>query len=362
MSDKVKHIINSVLFFTIFAVVFFLNVVLPDDEISASERRRLRQFPELTLENVLSAEFQENFDLYVVDQFIFRDTFRLIKGHFELDVLRQMDNNNLFVRDGFIFSMLYPLNERGVTSAANRMNSVYDLWLIDMNVFYTIIPDKNFYLNTRHLRIDYEQLVTIMNSTVRNMQYIDIFDTLTLNSFYRTDIHWRQEKLDPTVKRIADYMDFSLFNLFEEKSIPNFRGSYFGQLPRIGLRPDTLTYLTNDILESATVFHHETNTYSNIYNLDMVDNVDMYDIFLSGPTAVLDIHNPNSRTDRELIIFRDSFGSSIIPLMIQDFRKITVVDLRYVDSRILDQFIEFNNQDVIFMLSVNILNNGHVLR
>ena len=39
----------------------------------------------------------------------------------------------------------------------------------------------------------------------------------------------------------------------------------------------------------------------------------------------IDIVNPTSNSNKELIVFRDSYGSSLVPLLIDGYRKITVV-------------------------------------
>ena len=41
---------------------------------------------------------------------------------------------------------------------------------------------------------------------------------------------------------------------------------------------------------------------------------DPYSVFLSGSKSLLTITNPSADTDRELVIFRDSFASSLAPL------------------------------------------------
>ena len=64
----------------------------------------------------------------------------------------------------------------------------------------------------------------------------------------------------------------------------------------------------------------------------------------------------------ELIVFRDSYGSSLIPLLLEGYKKITVVDIRYVSSRILNNYIKFNNQDILFMYSILTINNSFSMR
>ena len=51
-----------------------------------------------------------------------------------------------------------------------------------------------------------------------------------------------------------------------------------------------------------------------------------------------------------------------VPLLIDGYRKITVVDIRYVSSRILNNYIKFDNQDVLFMYSILTINNSFSIR
>ena len=80
-------------------------------------------------------------------------------------------------------------------------------------------------------------------------------------------------------------------------------------------------------------------------------------MFLSGSDALLTIENPNAATEKELVVFRDSFGSSLAPLLATGYAKITLVDLRYLQSDLLGNFIDFENQDVLFLYSTLVLNN-----
>ena len=67
--------------------------------------------------------------------------------------------------------------------------------------------------------------------------------------------------------------------------------------------------------------------------------------------------NPNATTDEELIIFRDSFGSSIASLLAEGYKSIYLVDIRYVTPDLLDRFIDFEGKDTLFLYSALILNS-----
>ena len=73
---------------------------------------------------------------------------------------------------------------------------------------------------------------------------------------------------------------------------------------------------------------------------------------------LIEIQNQNAETKKELLIFRDSFGSSLAPLLIENYKKITLIDLRYISSDIVDNYIIFNDQDVLFIYSTLILNQN----
>ena len=62
------------------------------------------------------------------------------------------------------------------------------------------------------------------------------------------------------------------------------------------------------------------------------------------------------------LIFRDSFGSSIVPLLVPFYKKITLVDLRYINMNLVNNYITFNNQDVLFLYSTLIVNNSFILK
>ena len=86
--------------------------------------------------------------------------------------------------------------------------------------------------------------------------------------------------------------------------------------------------------------------------------MDPYDIYLDGASSLIEITNTNSLSDKELIIFRDSFGSSVAPLLVPYYKKVTLVDIRYLMIDLLGNYIEFNNQDVLFLYSTLIYNTN----
>lgn len=358
MPDRIKNIIIAIGFSTILILVMLSNILKKDEAISKTERRKLAQFPDITIEKVISGETMENWEKYAVDQFVVRDALRGLKSFCSINIFKQKDNNGLFEKDGAIYKIEYPLNINNINKSADRIKEVYDKYLQGMNVYYAIIPDKNYYLgNDDHLKIDYTELRDIMENKLTEIKYIDIWDSLNLEDYYRTDLHWKQVNLQDVVNKIKKDMNIEVeqHTNYQIIEMGDFYGTYYGQLG-IKVLPDKLYILTNETLENCTTYNYENKKTGKIY--ENSKTADKYDIYLSGATPLISIENPNANTEKELLLFRDSFGSSIAPLLIENYKKITLIDLRYMSSKLLETYINFENQDVLFLYSTVVLNQN----
>ena len=340
----------------------------PAEDMSEAERRKLQQMPQLKTETLLNGKFMSDFESYTQDQFPLRDAFRRLKAVFSYDVLQKQDNNGIYIADGYAAQMEYPLKETSLQYAAKKFAFIYDKYLKahDSKVFVTVVPDKGYYLpeNAGYLTMDYEKLFSMVAEGMPYAQYIDVTGDLALEDYYFTDTHWRQEAIVDAAGTLCEAMGVTAPKL-EDYSVvaleKPFYGVYYGQAA-LPMQPETLYYLQNDLLDSCIVTNHETGKTGTIYDMSKAEGKDLYEVFLSGSVSLLTIENPTAKTDKELIVFRDSFGSSMVPLLVQDYATVTVVDIRYLSSQMLDKFVEFNGQDVLFLYSTLVLNNSNTLK
>lgn len=367
---KIYYIINTVVFCTLLFGIMLLFFIIPDKQLSTSERRKLATLPEITSKSLLSGTFINELDTYLLDQFPFRDSFRTLKALSEYHVFMRKDNNDVYITNESVGKIEYPLSEESVLNSCSKFNSIYETYCPDSDVYFCPIPDKNYFLAKKHgyLSIDYDYMFSLMQENISpEMTYIDITDTLDISDYYMTDTHWKQENLSDTADRVAlalGIYDYLSHNYTEYTINRDFYGVYYGQAA-LPVAPDKLTYLTNDTLDRASVFNYENNRTTGLYDLELLDkpeNMDMYNIFLSGPISLLEINNELAATDKELIIFRDSFGSSIAPLLVEGYKKITLVDIRYMAMPFVARLIDFHGQDVLFMYSTLVLNNSSMLK
>lgn len=368
MSSKTKNIVITVLMAVLVFGFFAWNLAKEEDVFSESERRALALFPELTLENVVSGEFMEDFESFTLDQFPLRDTFRSIKALCSHYIFLNMDNNDVIITDGHISKLEYPLREDMLSNAADKFNSIYESMIKDTsaNVYLSVIPDKNMFIanESGHLMLDYEEVASYMQNSMNYAEYINVMPLLSAEDYYYTDSHWKQENIVDVAETLADGMNTQFSGKFTVNTLDNpFYGTYYGQAA-LPFEPDTIKYLTNDATENCTVYSYETGMPEEVpvYNMENANGKDPYEMFLSGNQALLVIENPLAESDRELVVFRDSFGSSLTPLLIQSYSKITVVDIRYIYPQMLKNMVNFEDADVLFIYSTVLLNNSTGLR
>ena len=89
MKDKIL----SIFFVSFLCLILILNILIPDTKTSKTERRKLEQLPKITKTNILNKSFMEDFDAYVLDQFILRDYFRKIFPIFKTKLNQILSGN-----------------------------------------------------------------------------------------------------------------------------------------------------------------------------------------------------------------------------------------------------------------------------
>ncbi len=380
MQTKIKNIVTVAVMATLLFGLTFFAWLKPADAFSDSERRNLAQFPEFSAQSVFNKDssktFMKLFESYSLDQFPLRDIFRGIKTAVAFNVFNRGDNNNLYLHSGYLAQMEYPIKEDSIEYAADKFNKIYDNFIkdTDAEVYFALVPDKGYYLSEQsgHLSIDYKELLEMMSEKLPFALPIDMTSVLSIEDYYKTDTHWKQENLVPAAQLLADKMGTELKGEYQTVTVDYpFYGVYHGQAA-LNLPAEEINYLTADWMEDAVVMNHASGKEMPFYDMEKATGKDPYEMYLSGNISVITIENPNASTDKELILFRDSFGSSIAPLLAEGYKKITVIDIRQIQSAVLgtlkdsrngQPMIDFENaDDVMFMYSTLILNSSSTLK
>lgn len=389
--NKKQLLMLAVLSLCWLAVVLSYLIAEPK-EYSAAERRRLAAAPALTFSSVGNGTYLPAIENYLKDRFPAREIFRNAKTASSLYGFLRLQDNGYAIRDGHITRMDMVLNEASAAYACTQIRYLYDTYLADSGcrVHYCIIPDKNYYLglsDPAYPTLDYEAMEIQIQELLEFASPIDIRNDLSLSSFFLTDTHWKQECLVPAAKTILSAMSVegglssSAEEYLTETALDSFHGVLCGNMGW-NVLSEPMHYLTNDRIQSAEASHLETHNCRTVYDRRYLTydgpGADPYSFFLSGSTALVTIKNtaaspaasetsaaggqPSVMQSRELVVFRDSFGSSIAPLFLAGYDQITLIDTRYINPSILGDYITFTDQDVLFLYSTLLINNSGSLK
>ncbi len=359
--EKFKKLSLSVLVSTILISFMLILVFKSDADISKSERRKLLKAPTFSVQKVFDKRYFPNYEKYLLDQFPFREQMRGIKALTAFNLLRKNDNDGIFCIADNIFKIDDALDERQVSLAAKKINGIIENHP-EANYFYTLIPDKNCFV-ADYPGLDCKKLLSVLQSKISAAHYIDIANLMSLDDYYRTDPHWSSAKIEKVAQKICTEINGAYHPLQNPQKVrlPGFYGAYYGQLA-LALPSENMDYIDSPSFAHVKVSSIEKDKHFSVYDTTNFTNVDPYDFFLGGAQAILYVENEHAKTDRELILFRDSFGSSLAPLMVENYKKISLVDIRYISTKSAAKYLNFDQTDVLFMYSSRLYNNGGILR
>ncbi len=264
------------------------------------------------------------------------------------------------------------LDEKSVDRAIGKFRKFTEDYCGEAErVFLALIPSKNGYLNAEngHLNeAEFAILQAVYDKWGHN--FIDLSVCLDLEDYYRTDPHWRQERLGNVLMELGAALEFETGiidddgvlteNWTEEVLTTEYIGVYGDEVD--GVPAETLTVLHHGDMDSYIVRNGETGEEMPLYDTEKLSERDPYELFVGGPLSLVTIENPNAGNDRHLVVVRDSFGSALLPLLAQSYGKVTAVDIRYMMPNLVGNFVDFTDADVLFLYSSTVLNNSITLK
>ena len=355
------------------AVIFLLALVcvpvaaflLPDQAVSKTERRKLAKKPVFTVAAFWDGTYMEQLETYFSEQFPVRDGLRTVKAETETAILGKTDTNGYFKVEDGIYHLEAELNEKNVGRVADFIEKLCTEQFQNADCYVAVIPDKNYYLADKQYPIlDYARLDEMIQAEIPSAQKINLYDKLHLEDYYRTDLHWKQEKITDVVDTLVQSMGQQTNTISDDWQIvtEDFVGAY-GAASALKTAPDKMIYRTDPSVERMQVYDYERKQNVSVYAPEKIGGMDDYDFYLWGARALLTIQNPECHNGKKLLLFRDSFGSSIAPLLAEYYEEVTLVDLRYVSAtHALELLGGTEYQDVLFLYSAPILNHGDSLR
>lgn len=323
--------ISFILFIFLFSLI---DIIEPNKGYSELENRTLNKKPNLSYDKLISGQYTDDYEKYINDQFLLRNTWISIKSQNEQLLNKQENNGIIFGENGYLFDKHINLNNSYLESNVNAINEFVAEY--ELNTSLMLIPSsyeiyKDLLPKGIQL-IDQESYIKEIYSRF-NGNTINLYPTFNSEKenyiYYKTDHHWTTYGAYLAYSDYCEQQRISSVNLelLKPNYINDFYGTYFSKTLSIKGEPDIITYYENDEL----TIRINDDSKDSLYNLEKFNERDKYAAFLwgnNGYTKIINNDIAHNRKGSKLLLIKDSYGNSFAPFIVNNYEEVHIVDLR----------------------------------
>lgn len=367
MNNIFKYI--TVIFFTGFIfIVPIVTLTTPDKNVSEIENKILTSFPEISFEGIKSKRFMKNFDEYTSDQFPLRTNFIEVKNFYNY-LLGSREFRNIYIgkdnklMEKFVFNK--DIMDKNISQAINLSEFLEDNYNIKSKL--AIIPTSiAFYKDLLPFYATSDnQLDTLnyINNTLysSSLDFYTPYNILQSNKekyiYFNTDHHWTQlgAKL-----AYEDMYNINISDKSYKKITDDFYGTYYSKVLLPQVKGDII-YAYKDF-NNFNINIDLSNNFNTLYDNTKLKGKNKYQYFLHGDPAIGVIEG-NKNSNKEILVFKDSYAHSFIPFLTSNYKKIHIIDPRYYNLNLNDYLKENNNiSEVLFINNIQTFNNEYLYK
>lgn len=344
-----------------FGVAFMIK---DKQDFSEGENRYLQKFPDFSFGDLKEGKYTENLQDYLTDHFPLRDAFMELKTETEIALGKRKINGVYIAGDDYLIQEYNaPENTEKIIGQFEKFAKSIeqaDVSLMLIPTAITVYEDKLPAMAPVRSQIETKQEIYARSGIAG----IDCYDALTAAKedyelYYRTDHHWTGYGAYFAYTAYCDAkgitpVPMEKFKITEVTS--DFRGTVYSKLNDGKMKSDTIAVFENPD-NRLTVFYQDTEeTTDSLYNFEYLDKKDKYSLFLNNIHPYIEITNETADSDAELALVKDSYANSIVPFLVNHYRKIYVFDTRYYRGG-PSAFINENDRitDVLILYNMNTL-------
>jgi len=353
--------------FLAFILIFTLaNLFAPKREFSPNENRMLAEFPKFSFKKLFNEGWTQEYETYVTDQFVLRDTWVGIKAGSERALLKTENGGIYFAKEDTLIERPASINSSTVKTNISSINTFRKT--TGANVTFALIPNT-ICINSELLPAfasDGEQTeaIRLAYGQLEDVASVDIVGTLADARrtqpyiYYRTDHHPTSlgaYYIYSEVSKALGYTPHELSEYNREAACNDFYGTARSQSGAWWVEPDTIEFFTlPDEAYCLTVYENDgiVLEQDSLYVRDRLDTVDKYTAFLGGNHPLTIITNENADGGK-LLLVKDSFSHTTAPFLADHYSEIHLVDLRYYRDSLITYLEEQQFTDVLIMYSVD---------
>jgi hypothetical protein len=336
MIKKYNKIISLILIVIIFSftIIFFIS---PKKNFSIEENRNLQPIPKFKLSLVFSGVYIGNLSNYIIDHFPFRSTFMNMQTKIS-KMSGKNDINEIYFSDNDYLIQKYDKSHHNnkIINTLNEFNKSVNYVNTNLILVPTSISINNRLLpNNAPTYSEISSINYIYNKI--HFDTINIYDTLLKHNkdyqmFYRLDNHWTSFGAYYAYVEYAKANNLKAYSLnsFDIKEVSNdYKGSLYTKTADYNAGPDSMHIFSLPNTNYTVEYIYEEKQADSLYKTEFLKGRDKYSYFLGSTNSLIVITNNQISTDKELIVIGDSYSNSIIPFLVNHYKKVHVIDPMY---------------------------------
>lgn len=333
---------TGVIFVFVLAAVFLINLIAPDKSFSASENRMLQEFPSISVSNYFGGRLESKMESYVNDQFLMRGSFIKVKSAVDVTEGKLKANGVYRARDGYLIEDIVTPDQKTITSAETALKN-FKAKYPKLNMTFLLAPNAgNIMSDKLPLTVSMADQNKSIDDFYKNIKAsgikpIDVRKTFNkkkedVQLYYRTDHHWTSDGAYLAYKAIVPALDAGMPMEFESKVVKNdFAGTMYSKSGFTGGRYDSIKInlpKNKKAAKPSVIYYGDTKKKTTkFYQLKNLDKKDAYTVFGGSNHPMYTVKTP-TESNRRLLLIKDSYANSVIPMLAQHYREIVVVDPR----------------------------------
>lgn len=359
--------ITGILFFGLVAFLVLGNIFHKDRSFSETENRMLASAPEVTVDSLLSGQFETNYESYINDQFVFRDAWVHLKGLADT-ISGKQDSNGVFRgKKGYLMENFVepdPENLKKIQTAIQNFSKKYP----DLKQYFLLAPTSVNILE------DYLPLGAPVGD--QNTWMDQMFSFLSENGitgidvrerfrdqhekgtklYYQTDHHWTTRGAYEAFSEAAAAMEIvETAPAYNGMVVSNqFRGTLSAKSGfRLNQEEEIEVHVPDEDLPGSVVTYvNEQEKSGSFYKAENLEIRDAYTVFLDGNHPEVKVETP-IEGGRRLLLIKDSYANCFVPFLAPYFREIVIIDPRYYYDDLSMLVDSEGITDVLYLYNAN---------
>ncbi len=362
--QKIFILEMGIIFLAVLILFLLIGFLKRDTVFSEEENRMLTTRPQISVDGVLSGEFESEFEQYKNDQFPFRNLFVKLKSIVSIAMGDREANGVIRGEDGYLMERFSPYSEENhqkkleVMKKFMEKNSNIQQYFLMVPTSINILEDKvprGISLKSQDKRMD--EFFSYFEE--QGGRTIDVREVFRKNKdkelYYHTDHHWTTEgayiaykeaKKSLNLKKDVEYTKLAVYDNFQG-SLTYTSGFYMNHRDVIDIY-----FPKKNSVYSVVNYVEEKKKTASLYNHEKLSTKESYEVFLDGNHSLIKIQS-TVENEAVLLVFKDSYANCFIPFLTQHYSEILVVDPRYYYGDIQELIKTEEVNKILYLYNAN---------